>query len=172
MSAETSPVETDALELVRAAFALAREGNELALQSLLDRGVPPNVRNEKGDSLLMLASYHGHVNASILLLLRGADPELANDRGQTPLAGAAFKGDPEIATVLLDHGAAPDGAGPDGKTPLMFAAMFDRPVLIDLLLSRGADVARTDATGNSAFSLACAMGAEGALAALERYRKT
>ncbi len=94
------------------------------------------------------------------------------DRGQTPLAGAAFKGDAEIAWLLLDHGAAPDGAGPDGKTPLMFAAMFDRPELIDLLLSRGADAARSDASGNTAFSLACAMGADGALAALERYRRT
>ncbi len=140
MSAPASPLETDVLELVRTAFAHARSGNYLALQSLLDRGLPPNVRNEKGDSLLMLASYHRHVSASILLLLRGADPELAN--------------------------------GPDGKTPLMFAAMFDRPEMIDLLLSRGADATRTDASGNTALSLACALGAEGALATLERYRRT
>lgn len=147
MNAAASPIEKDVLELVRAAFAHARAGDDLALQSLLDRGVPPNVRNEKGDSLLMLASYNRHAGASRLLLLRGVDPKLANDRGQTPLAGAAFKGDAEIAKLLLDHGAAPDGAGPDGKTPLMFAAMFDRPQLIDLLLSRGADPARTDASG-------------------------
>jgi ankyrin repeat protein len=71
------------------------------------------------DSLLMLASYHGHLATSRALLARGADPALANDRGQTPLAGAAFKSDVAMASLLLDHGAAVGGAGPDGRTLLL-----------------------------------------------------
>ena len=84
-------------------------GQVQELGELLRMGLPPNLRNEKGDSLLMLASYHGHAGAVRVLLEHGADPELPNDRGQTPLAGAAFKGD--IATVqsLLDGGAGQAG---------------------------------------------------------------
>ncbi|HSD22143.1 MAG TPA: ankyrin repeat domain-containing protein, partial [Anaeromyxobacter sp.] len=97
--------EDQAIALVRAAFQQARAGDADALRALLDRGVPADVRNEKGDSLLMLASYHGHVAAARLLLERGADPELRNDRGQSPLDGVAFKGDVVLAELLLFHGA-------------------------------------------------------------------
>jgi ankyrin repeat protein len=149
-----------ALEVVRAGFACARGGDADGLRALLDLGLPPDVRNEKGDSLLMLASYHGHAAAVRLLLERGADPDLASDRGQTPLAGAAFKGDAGTAALLLDGGAAVDGAaGPDGRTPLMFAAMFDRLEVLALLLARGAAPDRRDAGGTTARALALAMGA-------------
>jgi uncharacterized protein len=117
-------LDTRALEIARAAFEHARRGESAPLEALLDLGLPPDILNDKGDSLLMLASYHGHAETARALLARGADPALANDRGQMPLAGAAFKGDVTMARLLLDHGAAVDGAGPDGRTPLMFAAMF------------------------------------------------
>lgn len=54
--------------------------------------MPANLTNDRGDSLLMLAAYHGHAEAVTALVGRGADPDRANDRGQTPLAGAVFKG--------------------------------------------------------------------------------
>jgi uncharacterized protein len=150
----------EAEAVVRAAFGHARRGDAPALAALLDRGLPPDVRNEKGDSLLMLACYHGGLEAARLLLRRGADPVLANDRGQTPLAGAAFKGDLAVAAALIDHGAPVDGAGPDGRTPLMFAAMFDRADMVAYLLGRGADPYQQDATCGTALALARAMGAE------------
>lgn len=155
----SDPIEAEALALVRAAFAHARAGEAGALGPLLDRGVPPNVRNEKGDSLLMLATYHGHLAAARLLLERGADPELRNDRGQSPLAGVAFKGDAVLAALLLDHGAVVDAAGDDGRTALMFAAMFDRAEVVDVLLARGADPLRRDGGGVTAAELARGMGA-------------
>ena len=151
--------EHEAMTLIREAFAHARAGATADLTQLLDRGVPPDVRNEKGDSLLMLASYHGHAETTRLLLARGADPELANDRGQTPLQGVAFKGDLAVVGALLEGGAAVDGGGPDGKTALMFAAMFDRLEVVELLLARGADPLRRDTRGASAGDLADAMGA-------------
>lgn len=44
-------------------------------------GLVPNLRDGKGNSLLMLASYNGHRETARLLLKYGGDPELANDRG-------------------------------------------------------------------------------------------
>jgi ankyrin repeat protein len=106
--------EDEALALVRAALQHARAGDSAALAALLDRGVPADVRTEAGDSLLMLAAYHGHQEAARLLLQRGADPGLRNDRGQSPLAGAAFKGHLAMVDLLLGAGAGVDETGPDG----------------------------------------------------------
>src|SRR5690606_40585852 len=107
-------------------FHLVRSGDAEQVERLLQMGLVPNLRDGKGDSLLMLASYHGHPELVRVLLEHGADPELANDRGQTPLQAVAFKGDGGIARLLVQGGADVNGSGPDGKTPLMFAAMFDR----------------------------------------------
>ncbi|ERF75971.1 hypothetical protein EPUS_01337 [Endocarpon pusillum Z07020] len=63
--------------------------------------------NGKGDSLIMLASYHGHVPLVRLLIRHGADPNTLNDRGQSPLAGAVFKNEEEIIKALLEGGADP-----------------------------------------------------------------
>ena len=130
--------DTEALAIAQSAFQAARCGDAASLARLLDLGLPPDVRNEKGDSLLMLAAYHGHAAATALLLERGADPELANDRGQVPLAGAAFKGDVGIVRLLLDGGATVDGAGLIGRAPLLFATMFGRGEVAALLRERGA----------------------------------
>src|SRR5262244_421085 len=86
-------LDDQAYEMLHDAFQHARTGDAAALAALVDRGVPVDIRNHNGDSLLMLASYHGHLHATRVLLARGADAGRANDRGQTPLAGAAFRGD-------------------------------------------------------------------------------
>jgi ankyrin repeat protein len=86
--------------------------------------------NSAGDSLLMLAAYHGHAGTVGLLLQHGADANAANDRGQTPLAGAVFKGYTDVARVLLDAGADPDAGAPSARAA---AQMFARTEILDLL---------------------------------------
>jgi ankyrin repeat protein len=152
-------LDDETLALIRKVFQFARSGDAEELAAFLDHGFPPNLRNERGDSLLMLASYHGHLDASKVLLERGADPEVMNDQGQSPLAGAAFKGNVAMATLLLDHGAKVDNAVPGGKTALMFAAMFNRVEIAQLLLARGADPAWTSSDGFDAAAMARKMGA-------------
>ena len=58
----------------------------------MEAGVPANLCNDKGDTLVTLAAYHGHPQTVSVLLEHGADSDRTNDRGQTPLAGAVFKG--------------------------------------------------------------------------------
>jgi ankyrin repeat protein len=80
-----------------------------------------NLCNDKGDTLVMLAAYHGHPQAVSALLARGADPGRPNDRGQTPLAGAVFKGERAVIQVLLDGGADPTAGMPSAvETARMF----------------------------------------------------
>jgi len=164
MSADREPPTLDDATLAFAGrvFQYARMGHAAELAELFGQGLPANLRNDKGDSLLMLAAYNGQPETVRVILEAGGDPELANDRGQTPLAGAAFKGEIEIARMLLDHGAQVDGTGEGSRTALMTAAMFDRTEIIELLLARGADPDRRDAGGQTAAEMAQAMGAQNA----------
>jgi ankyrin repeat protein len=160
----TEPTTKPALDEATIAFAgkvfqYARNGFAVELGELLAQGLPPNLMNDKGDTLLILASYHGHEPTVRCLLDHGADPEIANDRGQTALAAAAFKGSMPIVELLLDRGAKVDGSGRDGRTALMVAAMFNRAEMVDFLLARGADPQAQDAAGLTAEAAAIKMGA-------------
>jgi hypothetical protein len=109
------------VEFATKVFNLARAGDTAAVAAYVDAGVPVNLTNDSGDSLLMLAAYHGHPDTVRALLERGADPGRANDRGQTPLAGAVFKKEPEIVRALLDAGADPAAGHPSAtETATMF----------------------------------------------------
>ena len=102
-------------------FNLARAGVTAAVAAYVDAGVPVNLTNDKGDTLLMLAAYHGHADTVAALLQRGADPGRSNDRGQTPLAGAVFKKEPQIVRALLEAGADPAAGQPSAAdTATMF----------------------------------------------------
>ncbi|SPB18328.1 Ankyrin repeat-containing protein [Caballeronia novacaledonica] len=160
--------DDDMIAFASEVFDVARRGDAAMLDALLSKGLPPNLRNDKGDSLVMLASYHGHANAVRVLLEHKADANLRNDNGQTPIAGAAFKGFRDVIETLLEHGADVEGASPDGRTALMIAAMFNRVEIVELLIARGADPDARDAGGFSARDAAEKMGAPDTAARLAR----
>jgi ankyrin repeat protein len=159
--------DDEAAAFAEEVFERARRGDAQMLGRLLASGLPANLRNHKGDTLLMLASYHGHHDAVQVLLSHGADPLIANDNGQLPIAGAAFKGDLAMIRLLLEHGVPVDAAADDGRTALMLAAMFNRSEIVDYLLAQGADPARQDARGANALAAAQTMGAVDTAARLQ-----
>ncbi|MEU5871282.1 ankyrin repeat domain-containing protein [Glycomyces sp. NPDC047369] len=106
-----------------AAFDLARAGDTDRLRSLLAAGLPVDHANGSGDSLLMLAAYHGHAATARALIDAGAAVDRCNDRQQSPLAGAVFKNYEDVIAVLLEAGADPDAGTPSARQT---AAMFDR----------------------------------------------
>lgn len=117
----------DAVELAHAIFDLARAGDTERLAGYLDAGVPVDLTDPKGNTLLMLAAYHGHAATVRALTERGADADRLNDRGQSPLAGAVFKGEEDVVRVLLAAGADPDAGGPTARAT---ATMFGREDLV------------------------------------------
>jgi ankyrin repeat protein len=125
--------DSEVVELATKVFDLARQGETEALAAYVDAGVPANLTNDKGDTLVMLAAYHGHAAAVETLLARGAEPDRANDRGQTPLAGAVFKGEDAVIRVLLAGGADPDAGTPSAADT---ARMFGKTELLELFESR------------------------------------
>ncbi len=119
--------DPEVVELATKMFDLARQGETEALAAYLDAGVPANLTNDRGDSLVMLAAYHGHAGTVRALLDRGAEPDRANDRGQTPLAGAVFKGADAVIQALLDAGANPGAGTPSARDT---ARMFGKADLL------------------------------------------
>jgi ankyrin repeat protein len=112
---------------------LARVGRTDDLAAAIDRGVPVNLTNGTGDSLLMLAAYHVRPDTVRMLLARGADTERVNDRGQTALGAAVFRRSAEIVTDLLHAGADPDGGTRSARA---LAAFFELPEMAALLPDR------------------------------------
>ncbi|MCG5213881.1 ankyrin repeat domain-containing protein [Streptosporangium sp. KLBMP 9127] len=114
--------DQDVEELATRMFDLARSGETELLADYVDAGVPANLTNGNGDTLVMLAAYHGHAETVRALVARGAEPGRPNDKGQTPLAGAVFKKAPEVVRALLDAGADPEAGAPSAvETARMFA---------------------------------------------------
>jgi uncharacterized protein len=160
------PLTDELIDFASEVFDVARRGDAVMLDTLLHKGLPPNLRNDKGDTLVMLASYHGHADAVRVLLEHKADPNLRNDNGQTPIAGAAFKGYKPVIEALLEHGADVEGASPDGRTALMIAAMFNRVEMVEFLIAHGANADAKDANGFTARDAAAKMGAPDTVARL------
>lgn len=67
-SAAEEAEEAELIELAGRIFDAARGGDAEALGAFLAAGAPVNLANDRGDTLLMLAAYHGHAAAVRLLL--------------------------------------------------------------------------------------------------------
>lgn len=106
-SAQDGPPELtdEQLEFLNSMFDLARAGRTEELLSLIDQGIPVNLTNSKGDSLLILASYNDQAELVRGLLERDVDVDRMNDRGQTALSCAVFRQNEEITAALLQAGA-------------------------------------------------------------------
>ena len=126
----SEPIEQGVIDLAVRVFGLARAGGTEELAAYVDAGVPANLTNEKGDTLLILAAYHGHADTVAALLERDADHSRANDRGQTALAAAVFKQSADTVRVLLAGGADPDAGRPSARATAQF---FDLPEMTVLL---------------------------------------
>ncbi|MDQ1663176.1 MAG: uncharacterized protein QOJ68_3156 [Blastococcus sp.] len=128
MSSE--PIDPGVIELAGRVFDLARNGATGDLCDYLAAGVPVNLTNDKGDTLLILAAYHGRPATVAALLDRGADHSRVNDRGQTALAAAVFRQSEPAVTALIAAGADADEGSPSARATAQF---FDLSAMTALL---------------------------------------
>lgn len=130
------PVEPDdeTLAFAHRMFDLARSGETEQLAAALDAGLPVDLTNAKGDTLLILAAYYDRRDTVVALLAHGADTSRTNDRGQTALAAAAFRRSAPIVGALLAGGADPSAGTPSA---IETATFFDDPEMLELLGGSG-----------------------------------
>lgn len=128
-SSPTTPAqEQEQEQIVAVAMDLAREGRTADLVPFLDHGFPVDLQDPAGNTLLMLAAYHGHLDTVSTLVARGADVDRRNDRDQSPVAGAMFKGEDEVVRALVAAGADLDAGSPTARET---ARLFGQQHLVD-----------------------------------------
>ena len=59
-------------------FSLARHGRSKKLKELLDKGVPPDVRDRFGNTVLLVACQNGNKKIAKAVLRKGADINAKN----------------------------------------------------------------------------------------------
>ena len=111
--------------VVALAQDMAREGNTDELAQFLDHGLPLEVVDKDGNTLLMLAAYNSQPETVAMLVARGADVDARNARDQSPIAGALFKGATEVVEILKGAGADLDAGTPSARQA---AEMFGHPL--------------------------------------------
>ncbi|SCG74118.1 ankyrin repeat domain-containing protein [Micromonospora inositola] len=126
----TDDLDAETLAFAHRMFDLARGGATEELAGYVDAGLPVNMTNDKGDTLLILAAYHAHPPTVAALLARGADHARINDRGQTALAAAVFRKNTEAVRALVEAGADPDHGSPSAVETARF---FDLPEMLAAL---------------------------------------
>ncbi|XP_058532835.1 ankyrin repeat domain-containing protein 29 isoform X2 [Ochotona princeps] len=145
--------------LANAAFWAARRGNLALLKLLLNSGrVDVDCRDSHGTTLLMVASYAGHIDCVKELVLQGADINLQRESGTTALFFAAQQGHNDVVRFLFGFGASTEFRTKDGATALFLAAQGGYLDVIRLLLSSGAKVNQPRQDGTAPLWIASQMG--------------
>ena len=98
-------------------FSWCRHGHHALLKAALERGMPVDVEDEDGNSLLAVACQNGHRKAAKALLRVHADVNQPNLKGNTPLHFCYTFGYGNIAQLLLSQRADPDARNVKGYTP-------------------------------------------------------
>ena len=117
-------------------------GTAAQLKALLDGGLDPNARTERGTTLLMMAAPDAEKVR--LLIAHGADVKVRTATGggvDALTIACAYRGAAPAAEILINAGA--DVKPPEGKrvrsSPLVFASMTGDLDMVKLLLAHGAD---------------------------------
>lgn len=125
----------------------AVKSNNLDLiQSILGQNPKPNLVDEAGSPLLVIAASKGFEEVVDVILDAGADINGLNRVGQTALARAAYFGHYNIVRELISRGAGVNDAGEQyNLTPLISAANGGETNVGKLLIDFGANLDDQDA---------------------------
>lgn len=119
-------------------ISASENGDIEKVRELLKSGVNPNVKDE-GETPLMLAAIHGHVEIAEMLLGACANPDEQDNEGRTALLWSGYKEQHEVAWVLLDYGANPKTENNNGFdawryfkiSPIMLYVLERHPSNVD-----------------------------------------
>lgn len=134
-------------------YAAARTGDDDVIEVFLNAGLPIDIRNRKGYTALMIATYNGRISIVNSLVARGANVCAEDNKGNTALMAAIVRAEFTIANLLMKSDCDANQKNRVGQTAVMYATLFGREELKAMLISRGADVHLKDHNGISATSL-------------------
>jgi ankyrin repeat protein len=114
-------------------FEAAQSGNTGMIQNYLDLGLPPELVDEQGWSILHYAASHGQTEVIKLLHSRGGCIDPVDEYGRTPLHHAAASGESESICSLVDFGSNVNAVDNEGNTPLKWAQMCQKHSAVSIL---------------------------------------
>lgn len=138
---------------IAAFFQAVQSGDSRKVAALLDGdGSLSNAKNEKGQSAVLLAVYHGRKEIRDLLLARGIELELHEAAAAGQLA--------RVEQIVERDAALVHQFSPDGFPVFALAAVFGHGEVAEYLFFKGADLnaAATNGTGYTALTGAVASG--------------
>lgn len=106
---------------------------------LLDSGADPNIKDERGNTALMLGTVRGpgYVRK---LIAKGVDLNARNRRQESALFFATYVENEEIVRLLLEAGADPNLTSTDGTTSLLTACYQGSTNIVQILIDHKADI--------------------------------
>ena len=108
---------------------------------LLINGADVEIKDDRGETVLMIAAQEGYTDGLQILLNAGAEVNnVSNKNGHTALMQAAQCGETGCLRILLRSGADINLRCNLSLTALMYAAMEGNAGCVELLLNQGADV--------------------------------
>ena len=135
-------------------FFKAIYGNDNnTVQQLINKGVSVNLKDECGDTPLMIAALQNQKTKVKMLLNAGAEVNVQDNLGQTALHRILEENKKDIVELLIEYGADINISGPDfmgRETPLMKAARNGSINLVKILLKAGARVNDRDISDDTA----------------------
>jgi ankyrin repeat protein len=130
------------------------EGDIDLIKSLIDRGVDLNIRNNLGNTALLIAINLNNSEIAKMLLDAGANPNVGR---MAPLSIAIRDDHKEIVRMLIDAGANLNMKG-TGYAPLLRAVRDNRPEIVQMLLNAKPvdkfDLNVNDISGNTLLMIA------------------
>ena len=115
-----------------ALYAASETGEFEVVKSLVEKGVPVNLRVVDGSSALHISSQNGHVEVTKLLLKNGGQVDILDSDQWSPLMIACKSGQAAIAQVLLDNEADTFLRNTKGQTALEIAKKFNQVNVLSL----------------------------------------
>ncbi len=132
-------VEQPQLKFVPSSMLKAAESHDPTQIALyLKAGMPVDVRDERGWTPLMVASFNGNEAVAQVLILHGADIKACDHGGYTPLHWAAHNGYQNVVRLFISKGVNRNVQSNYGWTPLLQAAARGHLEIVSDLLKAGA----------------------------------
>ena len=134
----------------------AHAGDAQCMTACLDAGADVNAQDAYGDTVLMAASFRGHLDIVNQLLAEGVSVNTARtENGTTALMIAVRTNHPAIVRALIESGRADINArDAEGNTALMAASAHGHLAIVKQLLAAGAIVNAQNHDGDTALCFA------------------
>ncbi|WP_433385261.1 ankyrin repeat domain-containing protein [Micromonospora sp. KLBMP9576] len=120
------PVPKEIRKLRRDLFARAFHGDTDGLLALLADGIDPDLRDNRGGTLMHWLSWVDHQRVLPALVAAGLGLDTPDREGQTPLHAAARALATKVMEVLIAAGADPDAVDEQGRTAARLLAAVRR----------------------------------------------